>query len=76
VILADCPAHALPRVAGMLQRILSAAAISWWGDHISITASIGTTAVIGGDTAETIRARAEAALEASVAEGGNRVTTI
>jgi diguanylate cyclase (GGDEF)-like protein/PAS domain S-box-containing protein len=76
VILADCPAHALARVAGMLQRILTAAAISWWGDHISITASIGTTAVMEGDTAEAIRARAEAALEACVAEGGNRVTTV
>lgn len=76
VILADCPAHALPRVAGMLQRILSAAAISWWGDHISITASIGSTAAIEGDTAETILGRAEAALAASLAEGGNRVTTL
>jgi PAS domain S-box-containing protein/diguanylate cyclase (GGDEF)-like protein len=76
VILADCPAHALPRVAGMLQRILSAAAVSWWGDRISIAASMGSTAVIEGDTAETILARAEAALAASIAAGGNRVTTL
>lgn len=76
VILADCPAHALPRVAGMLQRILSAAAISWWGDRVAIAASIGGSAVLEGDTAETILARSEEALAASLADGGNRVTTI
>jgi diguanylate cyclase (GGDEF)-like protein/PAS domain S-box-containing protein len=76
VILADCTAHSLARVAGMLQAILSATAVSWWGDRISITTSIGGTAVIEGDTAESMVARAETALAASLSEGGNRVTTI
>jgi len=76
VILADCTAHSVARVAGMLRGILSATAVSWWGDRISITTSIGGTAVIEGDTAESMAARAEAALAASLSEGGNRSTTI
>jgi diguanylate cyclase (GGDEF)-like protein len=75
-ILADCPAQALPKIAGMLQRILSGAAISWWGDRVSATASIGATAVEEGDTAESILGRSEQALAASLSEGGNRVTAI
>ena len=76
VILADCTAHSLARVAGMLRGILSATAVSWWGDRISITTSVGGTAVIEGDTAEWMAARAGAALAASLSEGGNRATTI
>ncbi len=64
VILADCSDHALPRVSGMLQRIVGAAAISWWGDRISMTVSAGGATVEDGDTAESMLARAEAALAA------------
>ncbi len=76
VILADCPAHALPRVAGMLQRILSAAAIAWWGDRIAIAASIGGSAVLEGDTAESIVARAEGALAAGLSTAAETVTIV
>ncbi len=76
VILADCTAHSLARVARMLAAILSATAVSWWGDRISITTSIGATTVMEDDTAETLVARAEEALRVSLAEGGNRATTI
>ncbi len=75
-ILADCPGAALPRIARMLQRILSGAAISWWGDRIPVAVSIGATAVREGDTAESILDRSQEALAASLSAGGNRVTTI
>jgi diguanylate cyclase (GGDEF)-like protein/PAS domain S-box-containing protein len=48
----------------------------WWGDRISITASIGA-AQAGSDAAETLvqlLKRAREAMEASSREGGNRVT--
>jgi hypothetical protein len=60
----------------MLRGILSATAVSWWGDRIPITTSLGGTAAIEGDTAESMVARVEAALAASLREGGNRATTI
>ena len=76
VILADCPARALPRVAGMLHRIVSGAGILWWGDRVSLPASIGASAVQEGDTAEAMVERAEVALATALGEGGNRVSTI
>jgi len=62
--------------AQMLAGRARTADFRWWGDRISITASIGA-AQAGSDAAETLvqlLKRAREAMEASSREGGNRVT--
>jgi diguanylate cyclase (GGDEF)-like protein len=46
----------------------------WWGDRISLTASIGAAQAVEGDLLAALLARAQAAMEASVHSGGNHVT--
>jgi PAS domain S-box-containing protein/diguanylate cyclase (GGDEF)-like protein len=70
-VLTDCPASALPKAAGMLQRIISLVTLPWWGDRVGVTISIGGTAGRAADTAEVLAGRAEEALEnALLADGG------
>jgi diguanylate cyclase (GGDEF)-like protein/PAS domain S-box-containing protein len=71
IILADCPAAMVGRVAKMLMRVVSGAAISWWGDRLSVTVSIGGTAVRAGDTVESVLLRAEQALRSCLEGGGS-----
>ncbi|HEX8983820.1 MAG TPA: PAS domain-containing protein [Bryobacteraceae bacterium] len=70
-VLTDCPASALPKVAGMLQRIVSLVTLPWWGDRIAVTISVGATEGRPSDTAEVLASRAEEALQdALLADGG------
>jgi len=46
----------------------------WWGDHISLTASIGAEQTVEGDTLSRLMLTAQQAMHASVYAGGNRVT--
>ena len=71
ILLADCPAAVVGRVAKMLIRVVSGAAISWWGDRLSVTVSIGGTAVSAEDTAESVLLRSEQALRSCLEAGGN-----
>jgi GGDEF domain-containing protein len=72
-IVENCTEAALIRVAELWRRLICLAAVPWWGDRVSVTVSIGGTAVRPDDTAESLLSRAEAALGASLAEGGDRV---
>jgi diguanylate cyclase (GGDEF)-like protein len=76
IILADCPAAMVGRVAKMLMRVVSRAAISWWGDRLSVTVSIGGTAVCPEDTAESVVLRSEQAVRSCLEAGGNRMEFI
>ncbi len=76
VVLANCPASALSRVAGMLARIISVAALPWWGDRISVTAAIGGTAGRPDDTTESLVDRAEQALERTLDGGDDPVSIL
>ena len=71
ILLADCPAAMVGRVAKMLMRVVGGAAISWWGDRLSVTVSIGGTAVCPEDTAESVVLRSEQALRSCLEAGGN-----
>jgi len=71
ILLADCPAAMVGRVAKMLMGVVGGAAISWWGDRLSVTVSIGGTAVSAEDTAESVLLRSELALRSSLEAGGN-----
>jgi diguanylate cyclase (GGDEF)-like protein/PAS domain S-box-containing protein len=73
--LAILPIHrtrALVRTAERLRAVASRSAITWWGDHLSLTLSIGATTVQPGDSVDDLLARADKALDQCVEEGGNR----
>lgn len=76
IILADCPEADVHRIAEMLQRISAWAGIPWWGDRLSVTISIGATAVRNDDTAETLLGRAALALEQSLAGGESHINIL
>ena len=66
VILADCPADTLARIAAMLKQVVESASTPWWGDRLSVTLSVGGTTAQEGDAAEAPLARAEQALKMSM----------
>jgi diguanylate cyclase (GGDEF)-like protein/PAS domain S-box-containing protein len=72
-IVTNCPAAALVRVGEILKRLVSLAAVPWWGDRISVTISIGAAAARAGDTVEALLARSEEALNTSLKLGGDHV---
>jgi diguanylate cyclase (GGDEF)-like protein/PAS domain S-box-containing protein len=76
VIVTNCAADTLQKVAGILRRIASLAGISWWGDRISSTISIGGTVVRTEDTVESLVSRAEEAVQNSLLSGGDSTTIL
>ena len=70
-LVVNCPAETLARLIFMLKRVVSVAEISWWGDKLTVTASIGGAAVQPSDTVDSLLARAESALEKCAVQGGN-----
>jgi diguanylate cyclase (GGDEF)-like protein/PAS domain S-box-containing protein len=75
-ILTECSGSEIPLAANRLNKMVSASEVKWWGDGLPVTASFGATSIIAGDTAESILTRAEKALQAGIAAGGNCVTVI
>jgi PAS domain S-box-containing protein/diguanylate cyclase (GGDEF)-like protein len=63
-VLTGCTAGTLAKAAGMLNRLAGSEAVPWWGDHLSVTVSMGGTIVRDGDTPQSLVERAEAAIEA------------
>lgn len=76
VILPNCGGDSIAHVGERVRSVLRSCAILWWGDKLPVTASLGGTIARPGDTVETIVARAEKALETSVAAGGDHVTVL
>jgi len=72
-VLGECGSEELPLVAERLRKMVHAAEIEWWGDTFKVTASMGGAPANPGDTDELLLGRAEAALDAAVHQGGNRV---
>ncbi len=73
VVLAHCPAAAIPSIAHRLATLAGRTSIQWWGDMIQVKVVIGAAAAHAGDTPESLLARAEEALQASLSVGGERV---
>ena len=67
----NCPTETLALLVFMLKRVVSVAEISWWGERLGVTVSIGGAAVRQDDTLESLLARCEDALLACSAKGGN-----
>ncbi len=57
-----------------LASLARTAEFRWWGDRVSLTASIGTAQAEEGDTLARLMLEAQQAMHASVYAGGNRVT--
>lgn len=70
-LVVNCPAETLARLVFMLKRVVSVAEISWWGERLAVTVSIGGAAVRPDDTVESLLARCESALLACAGKGGN-----
>ena len=71
-IVAECNRTEILRVGERLRKTISRAKITWWGDSLPVTISMGATQVRGEDSAAEMMARAEGALFESIAQGGNR----
>jgi PAS domain S-box-containing protein/diguanylate cyclase (GGDEF)-like protein len=76
VMVTDRGESALQATGEQLKRLISCSAITWWGDPLSVTASVGGTAVKPGETLESLTKRLAEALQQSVSAGGNCVTVL
>jgi diguanylate cyclase (GGDEF)-like protein/PAS domain S-box-containing protein len=76
VILSECPAAEVEKVAERLKRTVPYAEIKWWGEDLSVTASFGGATVKPGDTVESLIERAEKSLLDGIAAGGNFVLAV
>lgn len=70
-IIASCSGATLLRSASQLKRLVSLEGVSWWGDRLSVTLSMGGTIARAGDTPESLVSRAEEALQSSLLEHGD-----
>lgn len=67
VILSGCDDEALRAVGERMLRMARRATIEWWGEELSVAASIGSTATSLGDSAESLLLRTQNALQESKA---------
>lgn len=68
-IVSDCSRVDLERAAHDIERIVGCSAIQWWGDSLSVEASVGRALVESGDTIESLLERAQPAHEKPVEPG-------
>ncbi len=73
-ILPECSAGDARIVGERLRKMVHQAGITWWGDSLRVTVSVGAAAVLDQDNISGIVGRAEAAMRASAATGGNHIT--
>ncbi len=72
-VVKNCRKVALKIVGERLRKMVSFSGVEWWGDELSVTVSMGGDAAAQDDTAESLVARAQLALNKSLAAGGDRV---
>jgi diguanylate cyclase (GGDEF)-like protein len=58
-ILCGCDEDALQAVTGRMHRMMSSATIVWWGEQLSIQASIGCVGALPGDSVDLLMQRAQ-----------------
>jgi PAS domain S-box-containing protein/diguanylate cyclase (GGDEF)-like protein len=75
VIVDKCSPAALAPQAGLLRQIASGAAISWWGDRLSVSVTAGAAAADEQDTTDTLLERVELSLAASRGRNSGDDTT-
>jgi diguanylate cyclase (GGDEF)-like protein len=72
-ILTECNSDEVIFVGARLRRMVRQAKITWWGDTLSVSVSMGAADVQPGDTVDAMIARAELGLRQSVAQGGDQL---
>jgi len=75
-ILPECGENDVMKVSDRLRKSVERAALTWWGDTLHATVSVGATVVHDSDTVSTLLARAEQALRQAAESGGNRVVLL
>jgi diguanylate cyclase (GGDEF)-like protein/PAS domain S-box-containing protein len=75
-LVAGSGADGLRSCAGRLRRLVSLAAVPWWGDRLSVTVSMGGTMAQPGDTVESLLGRAEEALATATAAQADSVLVV
>jgi PAS domain S-box-containing protein/diguanylate cyclase (GGDEF)-like protein len=58
-VLTGCTEGTLTKAARMLHRLVRSEAVPWWGDHLSVSVSMGGTIARQGDTPESLVERVE-----------------
>jgi len=72
-IVAECNRKEIGSVSERLRKMIEGAKITWWGDTLPVTVSMGAAPVQANDSIREVLWRAESALRDSMAQGGNRV---
>jgi diguanylate cyclase (GGDEF)-like protein len=75
-ILPECGETDVMTVAERLRKMVEPAGVSWWGDTLHATVSIGATVVHDSDSVSSLMHRAEQGLRESAQAGGNRVVVV
>jgi diguanylate cyclase (GGDEF)-like protein/PAS domain S-box-containing protein len=70
-IVANCNESDLLTTAERLRRLAQSSEIAWWGDQLSVTVSVGGTALRVGEALVPLLGRVSSALKQAVAKGGN-----
>lgn len=73
-IVTECNQAELASVGERLRKTILRAKITWWGDLLQVSVSMGGTAAKAEDTVQEILRRGEEALRQSASAGGNRLT--
>jgi diguanylate cyclase (GGDEF)-like protein/PAS domain S-box-containing protein len=69
--IANCSDVDLLTTAERLKRLARSSEITWWGDPLSATVSVGGTVLMPGEPVESLLGRTGYALQQAVAKGGN-----
>jgi diguanylate cyclase (GGDEF)-like protein/PAS domain S-box-containing protein len=75
-VLIECQESEVARVAERVRKMVGQSEIEWWGDIFTVTCAFGGAGCRIGDTSNLLVERAERSLQASIANGGNCVTTL
>jgi diguanylate cyclase (GGDEF)-like protein/PAS domain S-box-containing protein len=73
-LVSNCGDSALVATGEHIKRLVRYSAVTWWGDALSVTVSVGATAMRPDETLESLVERVGEAFQESVSGGGNRVS--
>ena len=75
-VIVNCGAAGIAAEAERLRSMITRARVNWWGDSLALTASFGGACVAAEDTVDALLERAQKALDAGLAAGGNCVRVL
>jgi diguanylate cyclase (GGDEF)-like protein/PAS domain S-box-containing protein len=75
-IVANCSDDELLSTAERLKRLAQSSEIVWWGDQLSVTVSVGGTALRPDEPLVSLLERTGSALNQAVAKGGNSAVVV